>query len=305
MHKQILTKLGIAVLSLLIVSVAVFFMLRLTKGDPVDLVVSPLAPKEVREAARIQLGLDKPLIDQYAIFLKRAVVLDFGKSVRTNQPVVQMIKQRLGNTLELGLASFVLSLLIGVPLGLFTAIKKNTFWDKAGMTASSLFMAIPSFWAGLMLILIFSLAVSWLPPSGAGSFRQLILPVIALSFEGIAVFSRMSRASFIEILNSDFVLGMKSRGVNYKKILFKHVLKNGILPIISLGGLRLGFVIAGAVIVEVVFAWPGIGRLLVDSIVTRDYPVVQGVVLLMALIVILVNILADYIYLLVDPRIRY
>jgi ABC-type dipeptide/oligopeptide/nickel transport system permease component len=296
-------KLLITIPLLLFISIAVFAIIHLAPGDPVSLTVNPGAPQSVFAAQRVRLGLDKPLPIQYFFFVGRVLHGDFGQSVLTGANVTTLIGQRLPNTLELGVAALLLSYLIAMPLGVVAALRRGKLADHGAMTVAHVGMGVPDFWLGIMLVLLFSLYLGWLPSSGNDSPRSLILPTIALSAQGVAISARVMRSAMLEVLGQDFVRTLRAKGLPERAVL-GHALRNALLPSISLFGLRLGWLIGGAVIVETVFAWPGVGRLLVDSVLHRDYPVVQGVAFLLGTSVILANLLGDVLYALANPRVR-
>jgi ABC-type dipeptide/oligopeptide/nickel transport system permease component len=296
-------KLLITIPLLLFISIAVFAIIHLAPGDPVSLTVNPGAPQSVFAAQRVRLGLDKPLPIQYLFFIGRVLHGDFGQSVLTGANVTTLIGQRLPNTLALGVAALLLSYLIAMPLGVVAALRRGKLADHGAMTVAHVGMGVPDFWLGIMLVLLFSLYLGWLPSSGNDSPRSLILPTIALSAQGVAISARVMRSAMLEVLGQDFVRTLRAKGLPERAVL-GHALRNALLPSISLFGLRLGWLIGGAVIVETVFAWPGVGRLLVDSVLHRDYPVVQGVAFLLGTSVILANLLGDVLYALANPRVR-
>ena len=296
-------KLLITIPLLAFVSIAVFAVIHLAPGDPVSLTVNPGAPQSVFEAQRVRLGIDKPIVVQYLFFLGRVLHGDFGQSVLTGTSVTTLIGQRLPNTLELGVASLVLSYLVALPLGIVAALRRGRLTDHAAMTVAHIGMGVPDFWLGIMLVLFFSLNLGWLPSSGNDSWRSLILPTLALSAQGVAVSARVMRSAVLEIVGQDFVRVLRAKGLSEWSVL-RHTVRNALLPTISLFGLRLGWLIGGAVIVETVFSWPGVGRLLVDSALHRDYPVVQGVAFMLGASVILANLLGDVLYALANPRVR-
>ena len=303
MLSYIAKKLLITIPLLLLISMAVFAIIHLAPGDPVSLTVNPGAPKAVFDAQRIRLGLDKPIPIQYLYFLGHALHGDFGQSVLTGDDVTTLIGQRVPNTIELGLTAFVLSYLLAIPLGVAAAMRRGKVADYAAMTVAHVGMGVPDFWLGIMLVLFFSLYLGWLPSSGNDSWRSLILPALALAAQGVAISARVMRSAMLEVLGQDFVRTLRAKGLSERAIMW-HTVRNALLPSISLFGLRLGWLIGGAVIVETVFAWPGVGRLLVDSVLHRDYPVVQGVALMLGASVILANLLGDVFYALANPRVR-
>lgn len=304
MARYLLPKILTAVVTLLVVSALTFGMVHLTSGDPVNLVVPPTASPEVRQRAYVMLGLDQPPAQQYINYMKRAVRGDFGTSIRTNQPVSKIISDRLGRTLQLGGAGLGLSMIVGISLGFIAAVKRGTWLDSSSLATAATTMAVPPFWLGLLLIYVFAVQLRWLPPSQAGTWKHLVLPAVTLATESVGSFILLTRAAVLDAIRQPFTVTFTAWGFSRWRIMFVHVFRNALLPIISLIGVRMGWLIAGAIMVEAVFSWPGLGRTLVDHILVNDYPVVQGVVLLMTLVVVLSNLAADVLHAVVDPRIR-
>jgi ABC-type dipeptide/oligopeptide/nickel transport system permease component len=287
------------------ISLVVFSLLRAIPGDPAEVIAGEMATEETVREIRAQLGLDKALHIQYAIFVSNLVMLDMGKSTRTGQPVLAEIWTRLPNTILLALVSTAISCLLGIPIGVFSAVRRNTFADYILMLLAFFGISMPVFWLGLMLIVVFSVEFHLLPAGGIGTLRHLILPSVTLAAFSTAFIARMTRSSMIEVLGQDYITTARSKGLSEKVINLKHALRNAFIPIITVIGLQLGSLLGGAVLTETVFAWPGIGRLIVDSILARDYPVVQGVVLVFAFLYIVVNLIVDILYAYIDPRIHY
>jgi peptide/nickel transport system permease protein len=305
MFRYLAKKVLLAIPTLFIISMLVFLTVYLAPGDPVDLLVNPMASKEIRDATRARYGLDRPVLVRYAIFLERAVQGDFGRSLKTHRPVLDVIAERLAPTLLLTVSALVVAYLVSVPLGILAAVKQNTWVDRGAMLFSLLGVGIPSFWLSLILIIFFGLRLHWLPVSGTGSVSHYVLPVIALSLETIAINSRMTRSSVLEVINQDFIMVLRAKGLPERRVIWLHALRNSLIPIITVLGLRIGWLIGGNVVVEYVFAWPGLGRQLVDSIIASDYPMIQGIMMVVALLIIGGNLLADVLYVAVNPRIRY
>jgi peptide/nickel transport system permease protein len=305
MFRYLAKKVILAIPTLFIISMLVFLTVYLAPGDPVDLLVNPMASKEIRDATRVRYGLDRPVLVRYAIFLERAVQGDFGRSLKTHRPVLDVIAERLTPTLLLTVSALVVAYLLSVPLGILAAVKQNTWVDRGAMLFSLLGVGIPSFWLSLILIIFFGLRLHWLPVSGTGSVSHYVLPVIALSLETIAINSRMTRSSVLEVINQDFIMVLRAKGLPERRVIWLHALRNSLIPIITVLGLRIGWLIGGNVVVEYVFAWPGLGRQLVDSIIASDYPMIQGIMMVVALLIIGGNLLADVLYVAVNPRIRY
>ncbi|MEA3303819.1 MAG: nickel ABC transporter permease [Pseudomonadota bacterium] len=293
-----------ALITLLGVVTLVFFLIHLIPGDPVEYILGDSARPADRNALRQQLGLDQPLLQQYSSYLVNLLSLDLGRSLHSNQSVTALLMERFPATLELALAAFVIAVLIAVPLGVMAARRRGTAWDSSAMTMSLLGVSIPNFWLGPMLILLFSLWLGWTPVSGREQAGSLILPAITLGASLSAVLARMVRSTLLEVLNEDYIRTARAKGLKESSVIWRHALMNTMLPVVTLLGLQLGALFAGAVITETVFSWPGIGSLLIESIQKRDYPLVQGCVLLVAVSYLLVNTVTDLLYQLLDPRTR-
>ena len=287
------------------ISLLLFFMLRMLPGDPAQVLAGQMASPEDIKIIRHQLGLDRPIIVQYGLFLSRLVRFDLGRSARTQNPVISEVWARLPNTVLLAVAAITLACLFGIPAGIISATRPYTWIDYL-FTSMALFgISMPVFWLGLMLVVIFSVVLQWLPAGGTGSWKHIILPSFTLAAFVVAFITRMTRASMIEALSQDYTTTARSKGLKERVVIVKHALKNALIPIITVVGLQFGLLLGGAVLTETVFAWPGVGRLIVDSILARDYPVIQGTILIFGLLYILVNLLVDMIYAFIDPRIRY
>ena len=290
---------------LLGISVLLFFMLRMLPGDPAQVLAGQMASQEDIKNIRQQLGLDKPIFVQYGIFLGRLAKLDLGRSARTQNPVIKEIWARLPNTVLLAVTAITLACVFGIPAGIISAVRPYTWIDYL-FTSMALFgISMPVFWLGLMLIVVFSLVLHWLPAGGIGSWKHVILPSFTLAAFVVAFITRITRASMIETLSQDYTTTARSKGLKEQVVIVKHALKNALIPIITVVGLQFGLLLGGAVLTETVFAWPGLGRLIVDSILARDYPVIQGTILIFGLLYILVNLVVDLLYAFIDPRIRY
>jgi ABC-type dipeptide/oligopeptide/nickel transport system permease component len=286
-------------------TIIVFLILHLSPGDPVDLIVGPNVTPEVYASIRQKYGLDQPLIVQYIKFLSNVARGDLGTSILQQRPVSELILQRFPITLELGLTGLVLSFLIAIPVGVSAAVKRNTIVDYSCMTGAMLGMSLPTFWFGLLLLYFFAYKLRWFPISGYGTWRHLVLPGFAIGLTDAAITARMVRSSMLEVLRQDYIRTARSKGLAEMVVTYQHALKNAMIPIITLLGLRVGWIIGGSVMLEIVFSRPGLGRLMVDSILARDYPVVQGAMIVLTTSIILGNILADLLYAVFDPRIRY
>jgi ABC-type dipeptide/oligopeptide/nickel transport system permease component len=287
------------------VATLVFSLIHLVPGDPAEAMLGESAsPKDVAEL-RTRLGLDRPLTVQYAEFMGGLVRGDLGVSFRTNQPVMTAIAERVPATVELALAAMAVAILVALPLGIVAAVKRGTLADHTAMTVALAGISIPNFWLGPMLAIIFAVYLGWLPVSGRGGWESLVLPAVSLGAALAAILARMTRASLLEELRELYVRAARARGVTRSRAILRHALRNSLIPLVTILGLQFGAVLTGAVITETIFAWPGIGRLLIQSIGSRDYPVVQGCILLIATTYVTVNLLTDLVYGVLDPRIRY
>ena len=282
----------------------VFLLIHLVPGDPVEIMLGESASMADREALRIALGLDKPVIVQFLAYLEGLLHLDLGTSIHSRQPVSTLLLERLPATGLLAGVTLAVATLLAFPLGIIAAIRSNTAWDSGAMGFSMLGVSIPNFWLGPLLILLFSLWLGWFPVSGRDGFASVVLPALTLGTGLAAVLSRMVRSSMLEVLGEDYMRTAKAKGLAPHRIVLQHGLRNALLPVITLLGLQLGALLAGAVITETVFSWPGIGLLTIESIQSRDYPVLQACVLLISASYVLVNLLTDIVYAWIDPRIR-
>ena len=301
---MVFARIGSALLVMLGVSTLVFLLLHLVPGDPVEAMLGESARPADREALRATLGLDRPLGEQYLTYLGRLAVLDLGQSFTWQRPVAELLAERIPATLELAAAALALALLIAVPLGVLAARDQGGPLDTGAMGFSLIGVALPNFWLGPLLILVFSLWLGWTPVSGREGAASLVLPAITLGTGLAAVLARMVRSSVLEVLSEDYVRTARAKGLDEIRVLWGHALRNAWLPVLTLIGLQLGGLLGGAVITETVFAWPGVGSLLVEAIQARDYPVVQSCVLLISLSYVLVNALTELIYGWADPRTR-
>lgn len=287
------------------ISLLLFFMLRMLPGDPAQVLAGQMATPQEIENIRRQLGLDRPIYEQYVTYLSRLARFDLGRSARTQNPVTEEIWARLPNTLLLAVVAITLACLLGIPAGIISAVRPYSWIDYLVTTSALFGMSMPVFWLGLMLMVVFSIILKWLPAGGTGSWQHVILPSITLAAFVVAFIARMTRSTMLETLSQDYTTTARSKGLKERVVVIKHALKNAMIPIITVVGLQFGLLLGGAVLTETVFAWPGLGRLIVDSILARDYPVIQGAILIFGLLYILVNLVVDLIYALVDPRIRY
>ncbi len=289
---------------LLAVSLLVFAALRLMPGDPARLMAGPQATAQTVAAMRDRLGLDRPLLVQYGVFLQRAAHLDLGVSLESGAPVSHEIGVRLPNTLRLAGLSYLLALGLGLPLGLLAAVRRGGWTDRLLIAASAIGAALASFWVALMAMELFAVRLRWLPLLGAGGWPHYVLPTLVLAIAPGVLILRMTRAGMIEVLSQDYIRTARAKGLSEPAIWLHHGLRNALVPIVTVMALNLGSVIGGAVVTETVFDWPGCGRLLIDAVRTRDYPVIQGMVLLAVLTVTVANLLADLAIALLNPRIR-
>lgn len=300
----ILRRLASTAVVVLGVVVLVFLLIHLIPGDPVDVMLGESAQTADREALRVSLGLDKPIIDQLVIYIKGLINFDLGRSLHSQQPITALLAERLPATVELALAALLVTLVLALPLGLVAAARHNTAWDQGAMAFSLLGVSIPNFWMGPLLILVFALWLGWFPVSGREEVGAVILPALTLGTSLAAILARMIRSSVLEVLSENFIRTAYAKGLSRRHVLIRHALPNAMLPVITILGLQLGTLLAGAVITETVFSWPGIGLLTIEAIQSRDYPVVQACVLLIAVTYVLINSLTDLLYALIDPRIR-
>ncbi|MEM6427989.1 MAG: nickel ABC transporter permease [Deinococcota bacterium] len=289
------------------VSLLVFSMLQLVPGDPVRAILgeSTAANPEQVERIRQELGLDKPLHIQYLTYIGNVVRGDFGTSIRTRKPVLEQIMLRLPSTLELTIAGLGFAIIFGTTLGVVSALHHNTIIDKIAVLIALLGVSIPSFWLGLLLILVFSVQLNWLPVLGGGGLRGLILPTLTLGLWAAGGIARLARSSMLEVMNQDYVRTARSKGLRQHSIVMLHMLRNALIPVVTIVGIRFGQVLAGTVIIETVFSRQGLGLMLVSSILGKDFPVVQGIILLVATSYVLVNFLVEITYTWLDPRISY
>ena len=300
----ILQRLLSALLVILGVISIVFLLIHLIPGDPVEIMLGESATTADREALRVALGLNLPIGLQFQNYLIGLTQLDLGTSIHLRRPVSAVLLERLPATGLLALVTLIITLTLALPLGIIAAVRRNTWWDTGAMSFSMLGVSIPNFWLGPVLILIFSLWLGWLPVSGRSGLASVILPSLTLATGLIAVLSRMVRSSMLEVLGEDYMRTARAKGLPPKRVILHHGLRNALLPVITMLGLQLGALLAGAVITETVFSWPGIGLLTIESIQSRDYPVVQACVLLISVTYVLVNLLTDLAYAWVDPRVR-
>jgi peptide/nickel transport system permease protein len=303
MARLALARLLQAILTLLLTSVIVFTLAR-TSGSPADLVLPADTTAAERQAYIERMGLDLPLATQYAIFLRNALHGDFGISLRTHRPATELVFARVGRTLQLATAGLAVALLISVPLGVFAAVHRGGAWDRVGTGFALLGQSVPSFWLGIVLILLFSLKLNWLPTSGVGSWKHFVLPSTVLGWGISAGIVRLLRSGMLEVLSAEYIKLARAKGLSESKVIWKHALRNAVIPVVTFVGFMYGVIIASAVVVEVVFGWPGLGSLAYESTLWRDFPVLQLTVLLYTSLIVLINFLVDLSYGLLDPRVR-
>jgi peptide/nickel transport system permease protein len=304
MHRYLIRRLLLTIPVLLGVATLVFSLIHFIPGDPAQAMLGEgAAPEEVAQL-RARLGLDRPLLVQYGSFLQGLARGDLGVSLRNDQPVLQQILERMPATAELAFASMAVAVLIAVPLGIIAAVWRDTAVDYSAMTLSLVGISVPNFWLGPLLAIVFAVELGWLPVGGRGTVAHLVLPAVTLGAALSAILARMTRASLLEELREPYVLAARAEGVSRARAILHHAFRNSLIPIVTILGLQFGVVLTGAVITETIFAWPGIGRLLIQSISFRDYPTVQGCVLLIAVTYVGVNLLTDLTYGFLDPRIR-
>lgn len=305
MIKYLIRRLFYSIFVIWGVITVVFFLVRVVPGNPAAMMLGPDASAEMIETVTRNLGLDKPLFEQYGVFLRDAVRGQLGDSLYLKRTSVELVIERIPATLQLAAFSVLISTIIAIPLGMLAALKPNSIFDRAVSLFTLLAQSLPDFWVGFMLILIFSRHLRLLPTSGTGTWKHMIMPLITLSFPLTTFMTRIVRAGMLDVMGKDYIRTARAKGASERLVIMRHVFKNMMIPVITLLGLQLGVLMGGVVITETVFAWPGVGRLLVDSILRKDFPVVQTAVLFIALSYVFVNIFVDITYAYLDPRIRY
>ncbi|MCZ6623849.1 MAG: ABC transporter permease [Deltaproteobacteria bacterium] len=305
MKRYLLNRLLLFLPTVVGVLTLVFFLIHLIPGDPIEVMLGETASGADKEALRQELGLDQPLWTQYVRFLSGLVSGDLGRSLYEQGRVTDLILTRLPATLELTLAAMGVALLIAFPLGIIAAVKRHSWIDRSSLIFSLLGLSIPNFWLGPLLMIAFSIELGWLPVSGRGGLSHLILPSLTLGMAMAAILTRMIRSSLLEVIHEDYIQAARAKGLSEWRVWLKHALRNSLLSVITIVGLQFGALLAGSIITETIFTWPGIGRLTIQAIQTRDYPLVQGCILVIAISYLLVNLLTDILYHLVDPRISY
>ena len=304
MKKFIVKRMGLALISLFLLSLTIFLLMRVT-GDPAVLLAEPGASQADLDAIRTQFGLDRPLWIQYVSFISHLVRGDFGQSFYYRTDVFELYMSRLPASLLLAAAAMAFSLLLGIPTGIIAAVRVNKWWDSAGKMFALLGLSMPSFWVGLIMILFFSVYLGWLPSSGSGTMLHLVMPSIALGWVFAAYNMRLTRSSMLEVLGSEYVKLARLKGLPEALVIGKHAFKNALIPVITLAGINLVIMVNTAIVVETVFAWPGVGRLLYEGISFRDFPVVQANILMAGTMIVVTNLLVDILYAFIDPRIRF
>ncbi len=314
MTAYLIRRAGVALAVIMGVVTVVFLTLRLAPGDPVEMLIPADATgdagKALAQQLRVQYGLDQPLYVQYARYLRRLAAFDLGSSIRTQRHVATDLLERYPATFELAVGSLTVAVVIGIPAGIASALRPNSAIDGTCMTAALIGVSLPSFWTGLALMLLFALTLGWLPASGGGEWtwrglRYLILPAVTLGIEPAGILARLMRSSMLDVLREDYVRTARAKGLSASLVMYRHAFRNALIPVVTVIGLQFGGLLSGAVIVETVFAWPGIGRYIVFGITGKDFPVVQGGVLLIAMTFVLINLVIDAAYAFLDPRITY
>ena len=304
MPRYLIRRLGRTIFALWGISTIVFIVLRLS-GDPAVLLLPQEASVEDVMRLRHDLGLDDPLLLQYLRFLGNIVVGNFGESLRHREPAMALVRSHLWATLELSFAAFFIAALVAVPIGILAAVKPHSLYDHAVMTLTLIGQSAPTFWIGIMLILTFGLGLRWFPIGGRGTFAHLVMPALTLGAFAMASIARLTRSAMLEVLGLDYINTARAKGLSASSVIWKHALKNAAIPVVTIMGLQFGALLGGAVVTETVFSWPGIGRLAIQGIYNRDYPVVQAAVFIAAAFFVVINLVVDLLYTLLDPRIRY
>ncbi len=304
MHKYVLKRLLLLIPVMLGVTFIVFGIMHLTPGSPARLKLGEKATPEQIAALEHEMGLDKPFIIQYGNFVKNGLKGDFGRSYLSNKPVFEEVLDRFPATLKLAVAAMTIAVVIGIPAGIISATKQYTLVDSVTMVLALIGVSMPVFWLGLMLILIFSVNLGWLPSSGASTWMHLILPSITLGLSSTAIITRMTRSSMLEVIRQDYIRTARAKGVPERKVINKHALRNALIPVVTVIGLQFGSLLGGAVLTESVFSWPGVGKLMIDSIKKQDIPVVMASIIFIAITFSIVNLAVDILYAFIDPRIK-
>lgn len=304
MLQYILKRLWHTVYVVIGISMISFFFIHLS-GDPVLLMLPGDASDQEIEELREQLGFNDPLYVQYVRFASKAIRGDFGESLYYHVPVMELVIERLPASLELAVAAMVFALVLAVPIGIISAVRRGSMLDMGSMLGALLGLSMPHFWLGIMLMLLFSVHLGWLPTSGRGTMAHLIMPAVSLGLSLMAMFARLTRSVMLEVLSLDYIRTARAKGLREEIVISKHALKNALIPLVTVAGMQFGFLIGGTVIIETVFAWPGLGRLVIQAIFSRDYPLVQAIVFVLALLFVGMNLLVDILYVYLDPQISY
>lgn len=306
MLRYVISRVLQGIVVIFLVSITSFGIMQLAPGSPVDILIGEAqVTQEQIDTITAKWGLDKPWYQQYWTWISNVATGDFGKSViRTGVPVRQMVAEAAPVTLKLNALALALAVLVAIPVGVVAALKRYSLFDYTSMVGSTIGIAMPNYWLGLMLIIVFSLKLDWLPPYGSGSWKSYVLPVTVLAVNEMAIMARITRGTTSEVMSQDYVTTARAKGLTQAAVVSRHVVRNSLLPIVTILGYRLAFVLSGTIVVETVFAWPGIGSLLFASIDRKDYQVVQAIVLLLATIVVVANLITDLLYAYIDPRIR-
>ncbi len=304
MIQYLIKKLPQTILVIIGVSIITFIIMHLS-GNPAQLLLPPEATEQQIEEFSEALGYNDPLPEQYFRFMKGVIKGDFGTSMVYRRPAFDIVMERFPATIQLAISSMIFALIVAVPMGILAGVKRNTIFDYTSMTLALGMQSMPTFWLGIMLVMIFSVKLRWLPTSGRGTFQQLILPMITLGAFYLAMISRLMRSGLLEVLSEDYIRTARAKGVKESLVVLKHALKNSIIPLVTVVGMEFGRLLGGAVVTEAVYEWPGVGQLALTAIGQRDYPVVQGVIFVLAITFVLVNLLTDLSYAYLDPRIRF
>ena len=304
MHKYIFRRILLLIPVILGVSFVVFTIMFFTPGDPAQLILGERAPAEEIAALREQMGLNRPFFVQFFNFIKNAFMGDLGRSFTTKRPVFEELMARFPQTMQLAAAAVLVAVVLGIPIGILSATKQYSAFDMTAMVFALIGVSMPNFWQGLMMRLLFSILLRWLPSSGYGTFRHLIMPALTIGTSSMALITRMTRSSMLEVIRQDYIRTARAKGLSERVVINRHALKNALIPVITVIGLQFGYLLGGAVLTETIFSWPGVGRLIVEAIRQKDFPVVQGGVLLLAITFSIVNLVVDILYAYIDPRIK-
>ena len=305
MANYLVKRLLLAVPVLIATAFLVFLALHLSPGDPVDVIVGPIAPQDIRDRVRVQLGLDKPWPVQFLIYMGNVVRGDLGQSILSKRPVADLIAEKIAVTAELGVSAFVIAYALAIPLGTLAALHRNSFIDWISMVLALVGVSMPGFWLALLLIYAFAVNIRIFPPTGHEGLKSLVLPALALGLPRVGKIARLTRSSLLEVIGQDYIRTARAKGLGERAVVLVHALRNALIPIVSLMGLDLGYIVGGSVVLEAVFARSGIGDMMLRAIYSRDFPVLQGGMFVLALAIVLSNIVADVAYVIVDPRIRH